>query len=189
VAGCEPVPQCGYQLLECEQIDPATYLGHRQVLFHRRGRILRCCAWPKLHSAPPEAPLSERKTDCRTTGTIRRCRMRWCVERLLDAWGRRKGIDVYPVLTDDEKEQVGKGELKVEALGKSKKAATLAVGETAISRVLNATPIMVLPPLILVRLQKTEWLKQRPKMTTPVNLGESCRQAGSRRLYRTHVDR
>jgi hypothetical protein len=89
----------------------------------------------------------------------------------------RKGIDVYPVLTDDEKERVEKGEMKVEALGKSKKAATLAVGETAISRVLNATPIMVLPPLILVRLQKTEWLKQRPRMTTPVNLGESFRQA------------
>ncbi|KAL5393039.1 putative alpha-isopropylmalate carrier [Paraphaeosphaeria minitans] len=83
----------------------------------------------------------------------------------------RKGIDVYPVLTDEERQRVDKGELKVEALGRSKKAATLAVGETAISRVLNATPIMVLPPLILVRLQKTEWLKQRPRMTTPVNLG------------------
>ncbi|KAL5383319.1 putative alpha-isopropylmalate carrier [Paraphaeosphaeria sporulosa] len=83
----------------------------------------------------------------------------------------RKGIDVYPVLTDEERQRVDRGELKVEALGKSKKAATLAVGETAISRVLNATPIMVLPPLILVRLQKTEWLKQRPRMTTPVNLG------------------
>ena len=63
--------------------------------------------------------------------------------------------------------------LSPNALGKSKKAATLAVGETALSRVLNATPIMVLPPLILVRLQKTEWLKQRPRMVTPVNLGES----------------
>ncbi|KAI9838055.1 MAG: hypothetical protein M1819_006210 [Sarea resinae] len=57
------------------------------------------------------------------------------------------------------------------SLGKSRKAATLAVGETALSRVLNATPIMVIPPLILVRLQQTEWLRRRPRMTTPINLG------------------
>jgi hypothetical protein len=85
----------------------------------------------------------------------------------------RQGIDVYPVLTEEEKHKVETGELEYKSLGRSKKAATLAVGETAISRVLNATPIMVLPPLILVRLQKTDWLKQRPKMVTPVNLGES----------------
>ena len=83
----------------------------------------------------------------------------------------RQGINVYPCLTDEEKEKVGKGELEWQPLGKSKKAATLAVGETAVSRVLNATPIMVLPPLILVKLQKTEWLKQRPRMVMPVNLG------------------
>ncbi|KAH7128438.1 Tricarboxylate/iron carrier [Dendryphion nanum] len=83
----------------------------------------------------------------------------------------RQGIDVYPVLTDEEKEKVETGEVELKPLGKSKKAATLAVGETALSRVLNATPIMVLPPLILVKLQQTNWLKQRPRMTTPVNLG------------------
>jgi hypothetical protein len=88
----------------------------------------------------------------------------------------RQGIDVFPVLTEEEKGKVETGELEVKPLGKSKKAATLAVGETAVSRVLNATPIMVLPPLILVRLQKTEWLKQRPRMVTPVNLGESSKQ-------------
>lgn len=58
-----------------------------------------------------------------------------------------------------------------QSLGKSKRAATIAVAETAASRVFNATPIMVIPPLILVRLQKTEWLKQRPRMVTPINLG------------------
>jgi hypothetical protein len=75
----------------------------------------------------------------------------------------RQGIDVFPVLTEEEKYKV--------------ETATLAVGETAVSRVLNATPIMVLPPLILVRLQKTDWLKQRPRMVTPINLGESCGDA------------
>jgi hypothetical protein len=83
----------------------------------------------------------------------------------------RRGIDVYPVLTEEEKLKVEKGEMEIKPLGRSKKAATLAVGETALSRVFNATPIMVLPPLILVKLQQTEWLKRRPRMTTPINLG------------------
>ena len=83
----------------------------------------------------------------------------------------RKGIDVFPTETEQEKQAREQSGQELQSLGKSKKAATLAVGETAISRVLNATPIMVLPPLILVRLQKTDWLKQRPRMVTPVNLG------------------
>ncbi|KAK2751104.1 hypothetical protein FQN57_000179 [Myotisia sp. PD_48] len=83
----------------------------------------------------------------------------------------RQGIDIYPVQTAEEiaKREVEGGE--VQSLGKSKRAATLAVGETAISRVLNATPIMVLPPLILVKLQKMDWLKSRPRLVLPVNLG------------------
>ncbi|KAJ6121170.1 Sideroflexin FSF1 [Penicillium sp. IBT 18751x] len=86
----------------------------------------------------------------------------------------RQGIDVYPVLSAEERakrEQSEDEAAPLESLGKSKKAATLAVGETAISRVLNATPIMVLPPLILVRLEKTEWLRARPRMILPLNLG------------------
>ena len=84
----------------------------------------------------------------------------------------RQGIDVFPTLSEDEKAQKEKDGSQVQSLGKSKKAATLAVGETALSRVLNSTPIMVLPPLILVRLQQREWLKRRPRMTLPVNLGK-----------------
>ena len=83
----------------------------------------------------------------------------------------RRGIDVYPVLSDEEKHQRKKTGQEVKSMGKSKKAATLAVGETALSRVLNSTPIMVLPPLALVRLQKTEWLAKRPRMVLPINLG------------------
>jgi len=30
---------------------------------------------------------------------------------------------------------------------------------------------MAIPPLILVRLQKMDWLKQRPRMVLPTNLG------------------
>ncbi|KAJ6148753.1 hypothetical protein N7497_010735 [Penicillium chrysogenum] len=84
----------------------------------------------------------------------------------------RQGIDVYPVLSEAEraKRELNEDAEPIQSLGKSKKAATLAVGETAISRVLNATPIMVLPPLILVRLEKTNWLRARPRMVMPINL-------------------
>lgn len=83
----------------------------------------------------------------------------------------RQGINIFPTLSEEEKAQREKDGTEVQSLGKSKKAATLAVGETALSRVLNSTPIMVLPPLILVRLQETQWLKSRPRMVLPVNLG------------------
>ena len=83
----------------------------------------------------------------------------------------RRGIDVFPTQSEAEKAEREKTGKEVESLGKSRKAAILAVGETAVSRVLNSTPIMVLPPLILVRLQQMDWLKQRPKMVLPVNLG------------------
>ncbi|GFF31513.1 probable mitochondrial transport protein fsf1 [Aspergillus udagawae] len=83
----------------------------------------------------------------------------------------RQGIDVYPVLSEEEKKKREETGEPVQSLGKSKKAATIAVGETAVSRVLNATPIMVVPPLVLVRLEKTAWLKARPRMVTPINLG------------------
>jgi len=83
----------------------------------------------------------------------------------------RRGIDIFPIQSEAEKLEREKTGKEVASLGKSRKAAILAVGETAISRVLNATPIMVIPPLVLVRLQKTEWMKQRPRMVLPVNLG------------------
>ncbi|KAL9637692.1 MAG: hypothetical protein Q9164_002044 [Protoblastenia rupestris] len=83
----------------------------------------------------------------------------------------RQGIDVFPKLSEGEIARKESRGTVVQSLGKSKKAATLAVGETALSRVLNATPIMVLPSLILVRLQRSRWLRSRPKMVLPVNLG------------------
>ncbi|KAI0440076.1 sideroflexin-5 [Xylaria telfairii] len=86
----------------------------------------------------------------------------------------RVGIDVYPVLSAADKARLaaeGRAESDVASLGKSRKAATLAVGETALSRVLNSSPIMVVPPLVLVRLQRTQWLRNNPRLTLPVNLG------------------
>ncbi|EMC92314.1 hypothetical protein BAUCODRAFT_569670 [Baudoinia panamericana UAMH 10762] len=83
----------------------------------------------------------------------------------------RRGIDVFPSESDDQRKAREAANKPLQSLGKSKQAATLAVGETALSRVLNSTPIMVLPPLILVRLQEQRWLKQRPRLVLPVNLG------------------
>ena len=83
----------------------------------------------------------------------------------------RRGIDIFPVQTPHQKAERERSGAAVPSLGKSKKAATLAVGETALSRVLNSTPVMAVPPLILVQLQKREWLKSRPRMVLPVNLG------------------
>ncbi|KAK0645847.1 Tricarboxylate/iron carrier [Cercophora newfieldiana] len=79
----------------------------------------------------------------------------------------RTGIDVFPVRSAAE----GKASGEEASLGKSKKAATLAVAETAFSRVFNSSPIMIIPPLLLVRMQRGEWLRKNPRYTTPVNLG------------------
>ncbi|KAK2000581.1 tricarboxylate carrier [Colletotrichum falcatum] len=76
----------------------------------------------------------------------------------------RTGIDVFP-------EGAGAAAGQPQSLGRSKKAAQIAVGETAASRVFNSTPIMVIPPLVLVRLQQQQWLKQRPRLVVPINLG------------------
>lgn len=69
----------------------------------------------------------------------------------------QKGISVF----DEHGEEVGK----------SKKAAFFAVGETALSRVINATPTMVIPPLILVRLQRGFLKNKSMGFQTLVNLG------------------
>jgi sideroflexin-5 len=79
----------------------------------------------------------------------------------------RSGIDVYAVPPPSK---AADSEGKEELLGRSRWAALIAVSETALSRVINATPIMVLPPLILLRLQKQAWLAKNPRLTVPVNL-------------------
>ena len=80
----------------------------------------------------------------------------------------KRGIDVYPVPSAADRLA---GRAEEVSLGKSRKAATIAVGETAASRVLNSSPIMVVPALALLRLQKTAWLKRSPRLVLPVNLG------------------
>ena len=94
------------------------------------------------------------------------------------------GIDVRPVLSEEEKEKLkaeGKSERDVESLGKSKKAAKLAVYETAASRVFNNSPIMILPAMALYHIQtkqewykkllEKEWLKARPRVRAALPIG------------------
>ncbi|RDA94788.1 hypothetical protein CP533_4251 [Ophiocordyceps camponoti-saundersi (nom. inval.)] len=94
------------------------------------------------------------------------------------------GIDVRPVLSADEKRRLqeqGKSERDVPSLGKSRKAAKLAVYETAASRVFNSSPVMVLPPMVLYyvqhkqawyrRLMEREWVKARPRIATTIPIG------------------
>lgn len=72
------------------------------------------------------------------------------------------GIDLFSTRDDAD----GK-----ESLGKSSRAAVKAISETAASRVMNASPIMVIPPLILLTIQrKTNLLQRRPGLTLPINL-------------------
>jgi len=69
----------------------------------------------------------------------------------------RQGIDVY----DQDNNSVGK----------SKVAGLTAVSQVAISRVLTNAPVLVIPPLLMGRLQKMEFLNARPGLSAPINLG------------------
>lgn len=74
------------------------------------------------------------------------------------------GIEVYPVNKETD-------EASTKALGTSRLAALLAITETAASRIINATPIMALPPLIIVALQKRGyWRGQRSVLLANVGL-------------------
>lgn len=91
----------------------------------------------------------------------------------------QKGIDVRPVLSEEDKARLkaeGKSERDVPSLGKSQTAAKIAVYETATSRVLTGSPIMVIPPMVLYHIEKKqawyrnlmqkEWVKARPRLAT-----------------------
>lgn len=83
----------------------------------------------------------------------------------------KRGIDVFPATSHEEEDGQAESDAP-SSLGKSKVAARRAVTETALSRVFNSTPVMAVPPLILLRLQQNwSWLRERPRAVLPVNLG------------------
>ncbi|CAI5757285.1 unnamed protein product [Candida verbasci] len=73
-------------------------------------------------------------------------------------------VNVFLMRSEELKKGISVFNKKGEEVGNSKIAAWYAVGETALSRVINATPVMVIPPLILVRLQKTRLLKGKSRI-------------------------
>lgn len=72
-------------------------------------------------------------------------------------------VNVFLMRSEEIKKGISVYDKEGKEMGSSKTAAMYAVGETAASRVINATPVMAVPPLILARLQKTKLLKGKPK--------------------------
>lgn len=94
------------------------------------------------------------------------------------------GIDVRPVISEAQKQALqaeGKSERDVPSLGRSQKAAKLAVYETAASRVFNNSPIMIIPAMVLYHIQEKQawyrrlmakqWVQSRPKVAMLVPIG------------------
>lgn len=80
-------------------------------------------------------------------------------------------VNVFLMRSQEIKKGIAVFDEEGNNLGNSKKAAFQAVGETALSRVINATPIMVIPPLILVQLQKSILRNRSMGAVTVANLG------------------
>ncbi|TID28186.1 hypothetical protein CANINC_002619 [Pichia inconspicua] len=80
-------------------------------------------------------------------------------------------VNVFLMRSQEIKKGISVFDADGNQLGTSKKAAFQAVGETAASRVINATPIMVIPPLLLVQLQKSILKNKSLGVVTAANLG------------------
>lgn len=80
-------------------------------------------------------------------------------------------INVFAMRSEEIRKGISVFDKNGDEVGTSKTAAIYAVGETAASRVINATPIMVIPPLILVRLQRGFLKGKGVGIQTLANLG------------------
>jgi hypothetical protein len=54
--------------------------------------------------------------------------------------------------------------------GRSKKAGLLALTQTAISRCVTSFVVLTVPPVLLARADKTEFIKRNPRLVMPLNL-------------------
>lgn len=80
-------------------------------------------------------------------------------------------VNVFLMRSEEIKKGISVFDENNNVVGQSKTAAWQAVGETAASRVINATPIMVVPPLILLQLQKSVLKNKSIAAVTGANLG------------------
>lgn len=80
-------------------------------------------------------------------------------------------VNVFAMRSEEIKKGIAVFDKDGNEVGVSKTAAVYAVGETAASRVINATPIMVIPPLLLVKLQNTLLKGRGMGIMTLANLG------------------
>ncbi|KAH3685956.1 hypothetical protein WICPIJ_003078 [Wickerhamomyces pijperi] len=80
-------------------------------------------------------------------------------------------VNVFAMRSEEIKKGITVFDKEGNEVGISKTAAVYAVGETAASRVINATPIMVIPPLLLVKLQNTILKGKGLGIMTLANLG------------------
>ncbi|CDF90687.1 ZYBA0S08-00562g1_1 [Zygosaccharomyces bailii CLIB 213] len=80
-------------------------------------------------------------------------------------------VNVFLMRGNEIKKGISVFDAEDNEIGRSKRAAWLAVGETALSRVINATPVMVIPPLLLVKLQRGVLKGKSLPVQTIANLG------------------
>lgn len=58
-----------------------------------------------------------------------------------------------------------------EVVGRSKRAGMLAVSACILGRIGAAAPVLVIPPLLMMRLERQAWLQRRPWLRMPLLLG------------------
>lgn len=80
-------------------------------------------------------------------------------------------VNVFAMRSKEIKKGISVFDKNGDEVGTSRTAAICAVGETAASRVINATPIMVIPPLVLVKLQQGFLRGRGLGIQTLANLG------------------
>ncbi|XP_057306614.1 sideroflexin-5-like [Hydractinia symbiolongicarpus] len=77
--------------------------------------------------------------------------------------------NVYMMRQNELQEGVEVEDENGNVVGSSKIAASKAVYETAISRVLLPAPILIFPPLIMAWLEKTKTFRRKPRLNMPIN--------------------
>ncbi|KZZ95868.1 sideroflexin-1 [Moelleriella libera RCEF 2490] len=163
VAGGEPVAQRGHQQRQRQQVVAHEHGDAGQVVRRGRDGLVLGGARPQRARAAAARPDALDAQRAAAAGAL---------------------CGVRPVLSAREKQALqadGRSERDVPSLGRSRKAARLAVYETAASRVFNSSPIMVIPPMLLYYAQtrqgwyrnllQREFVRARPALAAGIPVG------------------